>query len=296
MIRYQPSTISLLRFELMNTNYVELANESKLDNRSRELRSLVLDSLEGGGRGHLASALSLIEIVRVLYDEILVHDPSNPFLPNRDRFILSKGHGCLGLFVVMADHGYFSKELLQTFCSFDSNLGGHPEKFTLPGIEFSTGSLGHGFSVGTGMAMAARLKNESWRTFILLGDGELNEGAVWEATMHAAQHKLGSLTIIIDYNQMQASGTSDLIVSLAPLHEKFKAFGFEVSEVNGHDVLALTSQLKKSTMNIGKPRVVIAHTIKGKGIFSSETSSTWHHKSKITKEEITILRRELQKQ
>jgi transketolase len=280
----------------MKINYSDLAKGVKLDRRSLELRNLVLDSLEGGGRGHLASALSLIEIVRVLYDEILLHDPSNPFFPNRDRFILSKGHGCLGLFAVMADHGYFLKELLQTFCSFDSNLGGHPERFTLPGIEFSTGSLGHGFSVGTGMAMAARLRNESWRTFVLLGDGELNEGTVWEAAMHAAQHKLGSLTIIIDYNQMQASGTSDSIVSLVPLREKFMSFGFEVSEVNGHDILDLVSQLKKSSMHIGKPRVIIAYTIKGKGIFSSETSSAWHHKAKISKDEIAILRRELQTQ
>ena len=238
----------------------------------------------------------MIEIVRVLYDEILLHDPSNPFFPNRDRFILSKGHGCLGLFAVMADHGYFLKELLQTFCSFDSNLGGHPERFTLPGIEFSTGSLGHGFSVGTGMAMAARLRNESWRTFVLLGDGELNEGTVWEAAMHAAQHKLGSLTIIIDYNQMQASGTSDSIVSLVPLREKFMSFGFEVSEVNGNDILDLVSQLKKPSMNIGKPSVIIAYTIMGKGIFSSETSSVWHHKAKISKDEIALLRRELQTQ
>jgi transketolase len=280
----------------MKINYSDLAKGVKLDRRSLELRNLVLDSLEGGGRGHLASALSLIEIVRVLYDEILLHDPSNPFFPNRDRFILSKGHGCLGLFAVMADHGYFLKELLQTFCSFDSNLGGHPERFTLPGIEFSTGSLGHGFSVGTGMAMAARLRNESWRTFVLLGDGELNEGTVWEAAMHAAQHKLGSLTIIIDYNQMQASGTSDSIVSLVPLREKFMSFGFEVSEVNGHDILDLVSQLKKPSMHIGKPRVIIAYTIKGKGIFSSETSSVWHHKAKISKDEIAILRRELQTQ
>ena len=280
----------------MKINYTELAKGVKLDRRSLELRNLVLDSLEGGGRGHLASALSLIEIVRVLYDEILLHDPSNPFSPNRDRFILSKGHGCLGLFAIMADHGYFLKELLQTFCSFDSNLGGHPERFTLPGIEFSTGSLGHGFSVGTGMAMAARLRNESWRTYVLLGDGELNEGTVWEAAMHAAQHKLGSLTIIIDYNQMQASGTSDSIVSLVPLREKFMSFGFEVSEVNGHDILDLVSQLKKPSMNIGKPSVIIAYTIKGKGIFSSETSSVWHHKAKISKDEIAALRRELQTQ
>lgn len=194
----------------------------------------------------------------------------------------------------MTDHGYFSKELLKTFCNFDSKLGGHPERFTLPGVEFSTGSLGHGFSVGIGMAMAARLKQENWRTYILMGDGELNEGSVWEAAMHASQHKLDSLTIIIDYNQKQASGTSDLIVSLLPLTEKFISFGFEVSEVNGHDVSDLANKLKKQTLTNGKPKAIIAHTIKGKGIVSAETSSAWHHKAKITKEEISILRKELQ--
>jgi len=278
----------------MLINYAELASATVLDDRSRYLRALVLDALEGGGRGHLSSALSLLEIVRVLYDDILIHDPGIPLLKSRDRFILSKGHGCLGLFAVMADHGYFSKELLQTFCTFDSKLGGHPERFTLPGVEFSTGSLGHGFSVGVGMAMAARLKKENWRTYILMGDGELNEGSVWEAAMHASQHKLDSLTIIIDYNQKQASGTSDLIVSLLPLTEKFISFGFEVSEVNGHDVSDLANKLKKQTLTNGKPKAIIAHTIKGKGIVSAETSSAWHHKAKITKEEISILRKELQ--
>jgi len=278
----------------MDINYAELASDTVLDDRSRFLRALVLDALEGGGRGHLSSALSLLEIVRVLYDDILSHDPGVPLLKSRDRFILSKGHGCLGLFAVMTDHGYFSKELLKTFCNFDSKLGGHPERFTLPGVEFSTGSLGHGFSVGIGMAMAARLKQEKWRTYILMGDGELNEGSVWEAAMHASQHKLDSLTIIIDYNQKQASGTSDLIVSLLPLTEKFISFGFEVSEVNGHDVSDLANKLKKQTLTNGKPKAIIAHTIKGKGIVSAETSSTWHHKAKITKEEIRILRKELQ--
>jgi len=278
----------------MDINYAELASDTVLDDRSRFLRALVLDALEGGGRGHLSSALSLLEIVRVLYDDILSHDPGVPLLNSRDRFILSKGHGCLGLFAVMTDHGYFSKELLKTFCNFDSKLGGHPERFTLPGVEFSTGSLGHGFSVGVGMAMAARLKKENWRTYILMGDGELNEGSVWEAAMHASQHKLDSLSIIIDYNQRQASGTSELIVSLSPLAEKFISFGFEVGEVNGHDVSGLANQLKKQPSTNGMPKAIIAHTIKGKGIFSAETSSTWHHKAKITKEEISILRKELQ--
>ena len=221
----------------------ENLNNAPLDLRSRQLRSLVLDAIEGGGRGHLASALSLIEIVRALYDQVLNHNPAKPSMEHRDRFILSKGHGCLGLYAILADHGYFPISELANFCRFDSVLGGHPEKFILPGIEFSTGSLGHGFSVGVGMAMAARLKQESWHTFVLMGDGELNEGSVWEAALHAGQHKLGSLTVIVDFNQMQASGLSRNIISLDPLSKKFDAFGFDVSEVNGHNVSELVKLL-----------------------------------------------------
>lgn len=277
----------------MNKKCIRLAHEIELDDRSYNLRKFILSALEGGGRGHLSSALSLVEIIRVLYDDILLHDPINPKLIQRDRFILSKGHGCLALYAVLADHGYFAKEYLQTFCHFDSLLGGHPEKFALPGVEFSTGSLGHGFSVGVGMAMAARLKNENWRTYVILGDGELNEGSVWEAAMHAAQHKLGSLTIIIDYNRMQASGESEYIISLNSIKEKFISFGFDVCELNGHNIKELKNNLNKPVKNIGKPRVLVAYTIKGKGILSCETSSKWHHKAKITKEEVDILFEEL---
>jgi transketolase len=277
----------------MTTNHVELANKIALDKRSRVLRSMVLDALEGGGRGHLGPALSLLEIVRALYDSVLNHDPTNPLLASRDRFVLSKGHGCLGLFTVLADHGYFPISELRGFCGFESNLGGHPERATLPGIEFSTGALGHGLSVGIGMAMASRLRNEKWRTFVLLGDGELNEGSVWEGAMHASQHQLGALTVIVDFNRMQASGDIDSIVSLAPLAAKWEAFGFEVAEVNGHDVELLAEVLGKSTNPHGKPRVVIAHTVKGKGFASAENSTAWHHKAKITKDEISSLRAEV---
>jgi transketolase len=277
----------------MTTNYVELANKIALDKRSRVLRSMVLDALEGGGRGHLGPALSLLEIVRALYDSVLNHDPTNPLLASRDRFVLSKGHGCLGLFTVLADHGYFSISELQGFCSFESNLGGHPERATLPGIEFSTGALGHGLSVGIGMAMASRLRNEKWRTFVLLGDGELNEGSVWEGAMHASQHQLGALTVIVDFNRMQASGDIDSIVSLAPLAAKWEAFGFEVTEVNGHDIEQLAEVLGNSINPLGKPRAVIAHTVKGKGFASAENSTAWHHKAKITKDEISSLRAEV---
>ena len=277
----------------MTTNYVELANKIALDKRSRVLRSMVLDALEGGGRGHLGPALSLLEIVRALYDSVLNHDPTNPLLASRDRFVLSKGHGCLGLFTVLADHGYFPTSELRGFCGFESNLGGHPERATLPGIEFSTGALGHGLSVGIGMAMASRLRNEKWRTFVLLGDGELNEGSVWEGAMHASQHQLGALTVIVDFNRMQASGDIDSIVSLAPLASKWEAFGFEVTEVNGHDVEQLADVLGNSVNSCGKPRVVIAHTVKGKGFVLAENSTAWHHKAKITKDEISSLRAEV---
>ena len=279
----------------MIVNYTKLANEIILDQRSKDLRLLVLDALEGGSRGHLGPALSLIEIVRVLYDSILYHDANNPLLAQRDRFILSKGHGCLGLYAVLADHGYISKSELKGYCTFESKLGGHPERSTLPGVEFSTGSLGHGLSVGIGMAMACRLKGELWRTYVLIGDGELNEGSNWEGAMHASQHQLGALTVIIDFNQMQASGRIDSILTLDPLEAKWEAFGFNVVKVNGHDLAQLEAELNSPMDSYGKPKAIIAYTVKGKGIPSAENSTIWHHKAKITQEEIAPLRLEVTK-
>ena len=279
----------------MIVNYTKLANEIILDQRSKDLRLLVLDALEGGSRGHLGPALSLIEIVRVLYDSILYHDANNPLLAQRDRFILSKGHGCLGLYAVLADHGYISKSELKGYCTFESKLGGHPERSTLPGVEFSTGSLGHGLSVGIGMAMACRLKGEHWRTYVLIGDGELNEVSNWEGAMHASQHQLGALTVIIDFNQMQASGRIDSILTLDPLEAKWEAFGFNVVKVNGHDLAQLEAELNSPMDSYGKPKAIIAYTVKGKGIPSAENSTIWHHKAKITQEEIAPLRLEATK-
>ena len=279
----------------MIADYTKLANEIILDQRSKDLRLLVLDALEGGSRGHLGPALSLIEIVRVLYDSILYHDANNPLLAQRDRFILSKGHGCLGLYAVLADHGYISKSELKRYCTFESKLGGHPERSTLPGVEFSTGSLGHGLSVGIGMAMACRLKGEHWRTYVLIGDGELNEGSNWEGAMHASQHQLGALTVIIDFNQMQASGRIDSILTLDPLEAKWEAFGFNVVKVNGHDLAQLEAELNSPMDSYGKPKAIIAYTVKGKGIPSAENSTIWHHKAKITQEEIAPLRLEVTK-
>ena len=261
-----------------------------LDSRSQELRTLVLDGLQGGGRGHLGPALSIIEILRSLYDHVLVHDPSNPKLAVRDRFILSKGHGVLALYAVLATHGYFPSQEIDTFCKFDSRLPGHPESGELPGIEFSTGSLGHGLPVAVGIAMAARIKNENWKTFVLIGDGEMAEGSIWESALHASKHELGRITVIMDYNKMQASGSIIDVLPLEPILQKWESFGFEVSEVNGHDVLAVTNKLLTPSMPIGKPKFLLAHTVKGKGISHAENSTNWHHKAKISIEEVNMLR------
>jgi len=261
-----------------------------LDARSREIRKLVLNGLEGGGRGHLGPALSLLEILRSLYDNVMFHDPSNSKLETRDRFILSKGHGVLGLYAVLAMHGYFPIQELNTFCKFDSRLPGHPESGALPGIEFSTGSLGHGLPVAVGLAASSRIKNQNWRTFVLIGDGEMGEGSIWEAALHASKHQLGRLTVIMDYNKMQASGSIEQVLPLEPILQKWESFGFEVSQVNGHDVTALTSNLSTPSMSLGKPRFVLAHTVKGKGLGVAENSSKWHHKAKISLEEVSMLR------
>lgn len=278
----------------MSTNFKQESREIKLDLRSKKLRNLVLDALSGGGRGHLGPAFSLIEIVRVLYDSVLIQDPKNPDLANRDRFILSKGHGCLGLYAVLSDFGYFPKEKLNDFCGFESILGGHPESTTIPGVEFSTGSLGHGLPFAVGTAMAARLRKEHWRTYVLVGDGELNEGSIWESAMHANQHKLGALTVIVDFNGLQASGPIDSVVTLAPLTKKWESFGFKVYEVNGHDIQALEKVLVMPFNDIGQPIAILAHTVKGKGLISAENSNDWHHKAKIAVEEIEAFREELE--
>ena len=252
-----------------------------LDARSRYLRRLTVDALIGGERGHIGSTMSLIEILRVLYDSVLSFRADEPDWPARDRCVLSKGHGCLALYAVLADKGFFATAALTDFCRHHSFLGGHPERGKVPGVEASTGALGHGLSLGVGMALAQRMRGRAARVFVIMGDGEINEGSVWEAAMSAAKHRLDNLVAIVDYNKIQSAGPTAVIQELEPLADKWRAFGFETVEVNGHDVTALEEVLGALPRATGKPTAVICHTVKGKGIPFAEHDPSWHHKSKL---------------
>jgi transketolase len=251
-----------------------------LDERARALRRLVVRAMDRGGRGHLPSAASVIDILRVLYDDILKVRAGEPRWADRDRCILSKGHGCLALFAVLADKGFFPLAELDRFCKFDALLGGHPE-VTVPGVDASTGALGHGLPIGVGMALAARLQGRPSRVFVVMGDGELNEGSVWEAALAAGQHQLGNLTAIVDYNKMQSYGPTRDIVDLESLTQKWRAFNFAVREVNGHDIGGLRAVLSDAPFAPDRPSALICHTVKGRGFGEVEHNAGWHHKSKL---------------
>lgn len=259
-----------------------------LDSRSLYLRRLVARALEGGTRGHLGSALSLVEILRVLYDHVLTIRPQDPAFPDRDRLLLSKGHGCLALYAILADHGFFPLDELDRFCHFDSILGGHPERGKIPGVEASTGALGHGLSIAVGMAIAARLHQQKHRVFAIMGDGEINEGAIWEAALSASQHRLTNLVAIVDYNKLQSYGPIADIVTLEPLADKWRAFGFATFEVNGHDLDALKKIFTQSPAS-DQPTAILCHTVKGKGIPMAEHNPDWHHKSRIPPAEMEAI-------
>lgn len=264
-------------------------NTTPLDARSRHLRRQIVRTLEKGGRGHVGSAFSLVEMLRVLYDEVLRYDPKNPRWPERDRFILSKGHGCLALYVLLAEKGFFPEDELWKFCKADGILGGHPEAGKIPGVEASTGSLGHGLPIAVGMALAARMDGARHRVFVVVSDGESNEGSLWEAALCAAKHRLSNLTVLVDYNKQQSYGTTYEVLDLEPFAEKWRAFGFAVEEVDGHSLGELRAALGRVPFAPDKPSAIICHTIKGKGVSFVENNLSWHHKNRVTPEEIRSL-------
>jgi transketolase len=270
-------------------------NTTPLDQRSRQLRKQIVHVLEKGGRGHVGSAFSLVEILRDLYDDFLKYDSKSPRWAHRDRLILSKGHGCIALYVLLAEKGFFPEAELWKFCKTDGILGGHPEYGKVPGVEASTGSLGHGLSIGVGFALNARYENAAHRVFVVASDGESNEGSLWEAALCAGKHKLSNLTVLVDYNKQQSYSTTYEVLDLEPYADKWRAFGFSVKEADGHSVEELRSALKQIPFDSGKPSVIICHTIKGKGVSFVENNLDWHHKNKVSEEEIRALIEELEK-
>ncbi len=263
-----------------------------LDNRSKYLRSLIINTVLDKGGGHIGSALSLVEILRVLYDDILNFKIRKKIFSNRDRLILSKGHGCLALYTILADKKFLKKSDLQKIGDHKFFLAGHPERNLKYGIEASTGSLGHGFSIAIGIAIAAKIKKKNFKTFVIVGDGELNEGSNWEAMLTANKYKLDNLCLIIDYNKLQSYGKVDQVLNLNPLREKIKSFGFQTYSIDGHDIKILKktfNNFKKKKTN--KPTAIICNTIKGKGVLEAESNPVWHYKSKLNKNDIEILKK-----
>ncbi len=265
-----------------------------LDARSREQRRMAVEGLAGGGRGHLGSALSVIEILRVLYDDIMRTRPADPGGEGRDRLIFSKGHGCLALYALLADKGFIPRRELATFCRRDSLLGGHPEASKIPGVEASTGALGHGLPIGVGRALALKMADSKARVFVVMGDGEINEGSVWEAAMCAGKHGLDNLVAIVDYNKHQSYAATRVVQDLEPLLDKWQAFGFAARETDGHDPAALRRAFEAAPFAPGRPGVLVCHTVKGKGVSFAENNLAWHHKSKISPEELDALLAELE--
>ncbi len=238
------------------------------------IRRIIIDESKRANVGHIGSALSIADILAVLFNGVMRRPGSED--PDRDRFVLSKGHAALALYAALHLKGILTYEMLQTYCCDDSLLGVHPEH-KLAGIDFSTGSLGHGLAIGAGVAMAARMRSADFRSYVLVSDAECNEGSLWETVMFAGHHGLSNLVAIIDDNGQQALGKTKDIIDLSPLGEKWRAFGWDVHEVDGHDPRELTSVLHGLDTRKGPPHVIQAHTISGKGVSFMEGKVEWHY-------------------
>ncbi|MEO1676995.1 MAG: transketolase [Pseudomonadota bacterium] len=248
---------------------------SEIRAKASWMRRRALQMVHAKRLGHIGGDLSATDIVAVLYFGVLRYDPKTPDWPDRDRFVMSKGHATGVLYTALAAAGYYPKEWLDTYMEPGSRLNGHPNRNYLPGVEANTGPLGHGFPIALGIAIAGELSGAAYRTFVLTGDGEQQEGSNWEAAMTAGHRQLSKLTLIIDRNRLQQGARTEDTVGLDPLGDKYRAFGWEVTEVDGHDHAALLDAL--SAVSRGSPRCIIANTIKGKGVSFMEDKAKWHH-------------------
>jgi len=243
---------------------------------ANEIRRLSLQMIAKSGAGHPGGSLSITDVITALYFKEMRVDPANPLWEDRDRLVLSKGHASPPLYVALAKRGFFDESHLMTFDQIDSILQGHPDMSKTPGIDMSTGSLGQGLSAGQGIALGAKMKNRNFRVYVILGDGECQEGQVWEAALSAPRFGLDNLTAIIDYNKVQLASSLADSIPLEPLEDKWRAFGWHVVSINGHDMGAILSAIEEARNTKGKPTVILANTIKGKGVSFMEHRYEWH--------------------
>jgi transketolase len=248
-----------------------------LEQKAHDLRCSVLEMIAAAGTGHPGGGLSAVEIMTVLYFAVLQVDPQRPAWPDRDRFVLSKGHGVAAWYAALCEKGYFEREHLRRFRQTGGILQGHPDMKRVPGVDMTAGSLGQGLSAALGMALSARLQGRTYHTYCLLGDGETQEGQVWEAAMAAGFWRVDNLTAIVDYNRVQLDGPVAEIMDVAPLADKWRAFNWTVVEcADGHDIRQLLKALDEARQSKGRPAVILAHTVKGKGVSFMENTCTWH--------------------
>ncbi|HCC04648.1 MAG TPA: transketolase [Clostridiales bacterium] len=250
-----------------------------LKSKAKEIRKDIITEVYNAKSGHPGGSLSIADIMTVLYFDELNIDEKNPKWEDRDRLVLSKGHCAPALYAALAERGYFEKEKLVSLRKLDSNLQGHPNMNDVPGVDMSTGSLGQGLSAANGMAISAKLDNKNYRVYCILGDGEIQEGQVWEAAMSSNKFKLDNLCIIVDNNNLQIDGTTEEVMDLKPIDEKFKSFGFNVIIIDGHNYDEIKSAFKQARETKGKPTCIIAKTVKGKGVSFMENQAGWHGKA-----------------
>jgi transketolase len=246
---------------------------------ARRIRRRVLQMIYSAKSAHVGSVFSTVDLLAVLYGQILRIDPSRPDSPERDRFVLSKGHACAGLYVALAERGFFPHSWLDEFYIDGGHLAGHATHVGVPGVEVSTGSLGHGLALAAGMALVAKRQDRGFRVFVMLSDGECDEGSTWEAALFAPFHQLDNLTVIIDYNKIQSLGTVKEVLDLEPLAEKWRAFGWGVREIDGHNHAEIVQVLRSLPIEQSHPTCIIAHTVKGKGVSFMENKLLWHYRT-----------------
>jgi transketolase len=264
-----------------------------LEKKARMIRAHVIRMVYAAQSGHIGPSLSIADFLAALYFHVMRVKPEDPGWPRRDRLVLSKGHGCSAWYAALAERGYFPKEELLTFRRLGSRLQGHPDMAKTPGVDMTAGSLGHGLSAGLGMALGARIDGFDYRTFVILGDGEIQEGLIWEAAMAAPRLGLDNLVAIVDYNRWQSGGAVEEIMPLEPLSSKWEAFGWAAQEIDGHDMEAILEAFSLAGKTKGRPVAIIAHTTKGKGVSFMENDNKWHMTAP-TREEAEVALRELE--